>query len=264
MLRRIDTDKIKNFRYYIKESKMVAGFLVTLSDPSAIETYSFIHPELFIVDMEHSDISYADLTDMVVRSLDVPIVARIMGNDKNHIKKVLDTGVDGIIIPGIENYDGALSAVKYSHFPPIGIRGIGPGRASGYGKLMVEYIESKPLVIIQIETEGAFREIDKIAKIENLDGIFVGPVDLSSSLGMTFSWEDNEFVNAVKKILDFAHRYDLITGIYSPFDRKSLIEIEKLNVNFLMFGMDREALLMGYGESFDLLKNIRAGNYMPP
>jgi len=252
--------KMKNFRSYIEKSRMVAGLLLTLSDPSIVETVEYIDPELFIVELEHNNISYSDLTNMVVRSKEVPIIARVRGNDKIHIKKVLDTGVDGIIIPGIEDYEDAISAVRYSTFPPIGIRGIGPGRASGYGRNMVEYIENKPLVIIQIETRGALSDIDKISTIKNLDGIFIGPVDLSNSLGIAFSWEEIQFVNAVKKILNYAHKSNLITGIYSPFDTKSLREIEKLDVNFLMYGMDREALLKGYGESIDLLKNIRFGN----
>lgn len=250
--------KIINLKNYLKNSKMAAGFLITISDPSVIETFSFINPDFFIVDMEHSDISIDNLTDMIVRSENIPIIARIKGNDKNEIKKILDTGVDGIIIPGIESYEDALLAIKYSIFPPDGIRGIGPGRASGYGRNMHEYMKNNPTVIIQIETKGAYRDLQKILGLKKLDGIFVGPVDLSNSLGIPFTWDNHDFVETIEKILKAAQDSELITGIYSPFEKNALVEIDKLNVNFLMYGMDREAMLRGYEGYFDLLKSVKA------
>jgi 2-keto-3-deoxy-L-rhamnonate aldolase RhmA len=254
--------KMLELRDYLKKTKMAAGFLITISDPSVIETFSFINPDFFIVDMEHSDISIGTLTEMVVRSDNIPVIARIKGNDKNEIKKILDTGVDGIIIPGIESYEDAMLAVKYSIFPPDGIRGIGPGRVSGYGRNMREYLKKKPIVIIQIETKGAYRDLHKITQLENLDGIFVGPVDLSNSLGMPFTWGDEVFLETIEKILRDAKDSGLITGIYSPFDKNALFEIDKLNVNFLMYGMDREAMLIGYEGYFDLLKSIKVKQWV--
>ena len=243
------------FRKKISSSRNLAGPLLTIADPGVAETLLYTEPDMIIVDMEHSGITVETLNVICMASGNVPVMARIRGLEKNEIKRVLDTGVYGIIIPGINNAEDAHLSVQFSRFAPEGIRGAGPGRASGYGNGIMEYTNGKPLVFVQIETSGAYGQVEKIAQTKGLDGLFIGPFDLSIALGIEFSWENREFLDAVKKIRETAERNNLMTGIYSPLADQPLRNTAREGFNFLMLGMDREAMVTGYRDAIKRLKN---------
>ncbi len=243
MIVRHDFQKI---RKWMLASTNIPAPLITIRDPTVAETLLNANPDLFIVDLEHSVIDTADLQNMVMAAGNVPVLARIRGLEKNEIKRVLDTGSAGIIVPGIESADDAIHAVQWARFPPEGSRGVGPGRASGYGYSFAQYSRERPLVFVQIETPQALRHVAEISEVRGLDGLFIGPVDLSTSLGIEFSWNNTDFVSAVDTITAAARNHSLVTAIYSPLNETSLAEVRKRNFNFIMLGMDREAILQTY------------------
>ncbi len=250
----IDID-FEGLRKKLASSRNLAGPLLTISDPSVVETFLFTEPDLIIVDMEHSAITAEQLPEICMASGKTPVLARIKGLEKNDIKRVLDTGVYGIIVPGIESPDDASNAVTYSRFAPEGRRGAGPGRASGYGNSIIDYTRGKPLVFVQIETSDAYYNVEKIAETEGLDGLFIGPFDLSIALGIEFSWDNAKFLEAVKKIRKTAEALNLLTGIYSPLAEVPLERTAEERFNFLMLGMDREAIVSGYKYAIKRLRD---------
>ncbi|MGC8515944.1 MAG: HpcH/HpaI aldolase family protein [Thermoplasmata archaeon] len=246
------------FREFLKSSRTLLAPLISISDPSITEMISYLSPDFVIVDMEHSVIDVPALQQILIASKPMHVVARIRGLEKNEIKKVLDTGVSGIIIPGIENSDEVREAVAFSKTPPTGIRGVGPGRASRYGYGFREYVKesNESLVIVQIETKSAFESIEDIVSIPGIDGCFIGPVDLSTSLQIEFSWQNREFVSVVDRILEFTVKRNLITGIYFPLSNRNPSPILERKFNFLMFGTDREAIQLKYLESMESIRNM--------
>ncbi len=243
------------FRKKLSNSRNLAGPLLTIADPGVAETLLYTEPDMIIVDMEHSGITVENLNVICMATGELPVVARIRGLEKNEIKRVLDTGVSGIIIPGINSAEDAFQAVQFSRFAPEGIRGAGPGRASGYGNGIMEYTKGKPIVFVQIETSGAYDQVEKIAQTKGLDGLFIGPFDLSIALGIEFSWENHEFLAAVRKIRKAAEQNHLLTGIYSPLTEQPLRNTAGEGFNFLMLGMDREAMVSGYRDAIKRLKS---------
>lgn len=241
-------------RQKLIESSNLAGPLLTIPDPSLVETLLYTNPDMIIVDMEHSAISVENLYSICMASGNTPVLARVRGLEKNEIKRVLEAGVHGIIIPGIENVDDARASVQYSRFPPEGKRGVGPGRASGYTREMGRYLSGRPLVFVQIETAGAFEEVQNIGEVRGIDGLFIGPFDLSIALGIEFSWENQNFVKTVNKIKKTAKSNNLLTGIYSPMSGETLKRVAREGFNFLMLGMDREAIFTGYKDALTLLR----------
>ncbi len=235
-------------------SMNLAGPLLTIPDPTVAETLLFTDPDMIIVDMEHSAITVEHLPSICMAAGKTPVLARIRGLEKNEIKRVLDAGVHGIIIPGIESAEDAEASVLFSRFAPEGKRGAGPGRASGYAQNMGGYLSGKPLVFVQIETLSALEHVDEIADTKGLDGLFIGPFDLSIALGIEFSWENRAFVEAVEKVRKAAKTQEMITGIYSPLDEKLLKRVTREKFNFLMLGMDREAIVSGYRDAIDRLR----------
>lgn len=244
----------EGFRKKLHGSLNLAGPLLTIPDPSVVETLLFTEPDMIIVDMEHSAITVEHLPSICMAAGKTPVLARIRGLEKNEIKRVLDAGVHGIIIPGIESVEDAKASVQFSRFAPEGRRGAGPGRASGYAQDMEKYLSGKPLIFVQIETSGALEHVDKISETKGLDGLFIGPFDLSIALGIEFSWENRFFVEAVEKVRKAAKAKDMITGIYSPLDNKLLKRVAREKFNFLMMGMDREAIVSGYRDAISHLR----------
>lgn len=248
----------EGFRKKMHGSINLAGPLLTISDPSVAETLLFTEPDMIIVDMEHSAITVEHLPSICMAAGKTPVIARIRGLEKNEVKRVLDAGVHGIIIPGIESVEDARASVRFSRFAPEGKRGAGPGRASGYAREMNRYLSGKPLVFVQIETASALEHVNDIAETKGLDGLFIGPFDLSIALGIEFSWENRDFVEAVEKVKNAARTQKLLTGIYSPLDEMLLKRVAREKFNFLMLGMDREAIVSGYRDAISRLKTESA------
>ena len=246
------------FRDFLKHSKILLAPLISIADPSVSEMIGYLSPDFIIVDMEHSVIDLQVLQNILMAVKPIDVVARIRGLEKNEIKKVLDTGVSGIIVPGIETVQDVKDVVSYSRVPPSGIRGVGPGRASRYGYSFSEYLKdpNRSVVIIQIETQNAFESIEEILSVPGLDGCFIGPVDLTTALQIDFSWNNDVFVEAVDRILRVARSHNLITGIYSPLANKDPSQIIERRINFIMFGTDREAIQLKYTESINSVRGL--------
>ncbi len=242
---------ISEFREKVKNSKDLLGPLVSIYDPSVAENLLPLSPDLLVVDMEHSVIDVKSLQSILMAAGNTPVLARVRGLEKNEVKKVLDTGVAGIIVPGIRTVEEAEQAVQFSRLPPQGIRGAGPGRASGYGYQFQDYARTanEALLIIQIETRAAFGDLENILSVEGLDGYFIGPMDLSISLGMEYSWQNKAFSDAIDRIVKEGRKRGLIGGIYTPLSGQDYDRVRERRFNFIMFGSDRQAMTMAYDAS---------------
>ncbi len=246
-----------DFLKKLKESRFLLAPLISITDPSISEMIASIGPDFLIADMEHSAIGINDLQNIQMAAKPLEVVARIRGLEKNEIKKVLDTGVAGIIIPGIETVEETAEAVGYSKVPPLGVRGVGPGRASGYGYAFSNYVKeaNKQVVIIQIETKKALDNLSEILSVPGIDGCFIGPVDLTTALGTDFSWTNQLFLSAVDKILTESRARGLVTGIYFPLANGNPEPIIARGFNFIMYGTDREAIQLEYRNSLDSFRS---------
>ena len=256
----------QSFREFLSSSRNLIAPVVSITDASVAEMITYLSPDFLIADMEHSVIDVGALQNIVVASKPIDVVARIRGLEKNEIKKVLDTGVSGIIIPGINTAQETREAISYSRFPPAGIRGAGPVRASGYGYSMKNYLgdPKKAVIIIQIETKMAYESLEEILSVPGLDGCFIGPIDLSTALQIEFSWSNPEFVSAVDRIMEGAGRRDLTVGIYSPQEVKDTQPILDRGFNYLMFGTDREAIQLEYARSINRVRNLAQNIHQVP
>ena len=145
--------------------------------------------DFLIIDGEHGPVDFGPMEHLVqvANLMGVPIVVRIPWNEPVVIKRVLDLGSNGILVPlctTVEEVKGAIEATRY---PPQGIRGFGPRRPTRYGRLFGEYIESaneSVLVFIQIEHIDAVRNVEGILAVPGVDGLLIGFNDLSASIGL--------------------------------------------------------------------------------
>lgn len=190
----------------LKEKKLVSGTVIACGHPMITEMIAQCGFDVLWLDMEHSAISTETLqTNLIAaRSGGTPVWVRIPWNDPVLAKPVLDMGADGIIFPFIRTLEDARLAVAACTYPPEGIRGWGPLRAADYGGIpQRQYMaESRKrcLRILQIEHVDAVRDLRRIASLEGVDALLVGPNDLSGSIGKLGQMWDDEVVALYREI----------------------------------------------------------------
>ena len=132
------------------------------------------------------------------------------------IKRILDTGAHGVLVPWINTKEDAEYAVQACKYPPEGLRGFGPRRAALVDRNYVATANEEVLVIAQIETREAVDNLDDILSVEGIDAVYIGPMDLSRSYGLTFpDIKDPDFLAAHDKVLTTAKKWKKPAGIYA-------------------------------------------------
>ncbi|MDR2391421.1 MAG: 2,4-dihydroxyhept-2-ene-1,7-dioic acid aldolase [Planctomycetota bacterium] len=164
-----------------------------------------------VIDLEHGPGDIMILASQIQAMKNCPAVpfARAPWNDMVAIKRILDAGVYGLIVPYVNTREEAVRAVAAAQYPPAGVRGIaGSPRAAHYANQSIEYLKRANdaiFIFTQVETVEAIRNLDAILTVERLDGIFIGPMDLSTSMGRFASPGDPDVKDAIlgieKKVL---------------------------------------------------------------
>lgn len=194
--------------------------------------------------MEHSSIELNNLLSLII-SIEannmVPLV-RVEKNNANLIKRVMDAGAYGVVVPNVCNRYDAEAAVNSVKYPPLGTRGVGLYRAQKFGRNFEEYkkwLSEESVVIIQIEHINAVNNIDEIFSTPGIDAFIIGPYDLSGSLGKPGDFDDPEVIDALQKVMHAASRHNISAGFHSvssnPDEARKRRE---QGYNFLAFSID--------------------------
>ena len=199
----------------LKRGQPAIGCWLSMGNSFTAEIVAHAGYDAVVLDHEHGPGELhgaVNLLQAVGEDGPTPLM-RVPWNDTVYIKRALDMGVMGIIVPYVQNAEEARAAVAACHYPPRGNRGVAPhaGRCSRWGMRLGEYLDGldeKILVILQIETEEAVNNIEEIAAVEGVDMLFMGPSDLSASIGKMLQLEDPE----VKKLLAKTERKMRATG----------------------------------------------------
>ncbi len=204
----------------------IAGNWSSFTDPAIGELSAQLGFDFVVVDAEHTSASLEQVAH-VVRGIDsaegeTAVVVRVPDDDPTYLKRVLDLGVDGVMVPMVETTEQAEAIVEATRYPPEGIRGVGAGRATRFGlDLSPDDLAAAepPVVIPQIESERAVEEAPELAAVDGIDALFVGPIDLSKALGVFGEWEGDTFREAVSAVIDAAHDADIAAGTLATDDK---------------------------------------------
>lgn len=203
------------------------------------------------IDMEHNALSLESVQGHIMAtkaSRTVPLV-RVPVNDPILIKTVLDIGAAGIIVPMVKNAQEAALAVQACRYPPQGIRGIGPRRASNYGRsLGTDFFKNaneEILTMVQIEHRDAVKNLDEILAVPSLSGIAIGRADLSASMGYTGQWDHPEVVQVVEGVIRKARRTNVLVGMGGGDDPEVAGEWVRKGVQWVQLGGDFSLMLRG-------------------
>ncbi len=189
-----------------------------LSDPTVAEIIGPLGLDWALVDAEHSALDLQTLQTLMIALHDSPTVplVRVPWNDFVFIKRVLDLGAEGVLVPHVSSAEESQEAVRACKYPPKGNRGAGPRRPSGYGVREQEYLaeaNERTIVLVMIETAAGVRNIDGILAVPGLDGIIVGPVDLAASMGLLPDFEHAEVRAAIETVVTRARAAGVPFGI---------------------------------------------------
>lgn len=171
------------------------------------------------IDLEHTTISIAQ-AGKIIRIADLagcPVLVRLSAHDPAQIKRVLDAGATGIIAPMVNTPAEAAAVVSAATYPPRGTRGVGLARAQNYGVGFREYLErmNRDLVcIMQVEHIDGVNNLEEILAVEGVDGFFIGPYDLSASLGHPGEFDHPDVVAAMERVAEVVERPEVLAGVH--------------------------------------------------
>lgn len=203
----------------IKVKSVQVGSWITLAHPAIAEIMAKAGFDWLAVDLEHSVITISEAEQLirVIELCGVKPFVRLTANDPSLIKRVMDAGAYGIIVPMVNSVEDAKAAIDAVQYPPIGTRGVGLARAQGYGASFHEYkawLPKHAQVIVQIEHINALEHLDAIFSLSGISGYIIGPYDLSGSMGKPGQFDDAQFLDALKLIRHTANKHELMGGIH--------------------------------------------------
>jgi 2-keto-3-deoxy-L-rhamnonate aldolase RhmA len=194
----------EDFRARLRRGDRLLGTIVTLPCPSVTEILAGIGFDWLFIDGEHGPLETPDILGVLQAAANrVACLVRVPQGNEVAIKKVLDLGADGVIVPQVNTAQQASDAVRFSRYAPRGVRGVGLARAHGYGLAFESYMESandSVSVVVQAEHVLAAENIESIVAVEGIDAVLLGPYDLSASLGQTGKLDHPAVVSAIDHI----------------------------------------------------------------
>lgn len=250
----LQTNRVKDM---LKAGQTTIGAWVQFGSADSAEIMSRMGLDWLVFDTEHGPWSLETIQEQIRATADTPIVpiVRVAWNDMVLIKRALDIGAYGVVIPWVNNREQAEAAVRACKYPPEGLRGCGPRRAAMFGLETKEYLEKANdliLVIVQIETMEAVENLEEIMSVQGIDAIFVGPADLASSLGVIGQQRHPKNLETIARILDTATRANMPVGIFGMGPEYIKEHIDQ-GFKFVVLGADASFMMHGLR---DILKRI--------
>jgi len=229
-------------------TRLTIGSWIQIGHPVVAEIMASAGFDWLAIDLEHSTITLREAEDLI-RIIDlkgVPPLVRLSSNNAEQIKRIMDAGAHGVIVPMVRSPEEAVKAVQAVKYPPDGERSIGLARAQGYGPDFERYFQWQKegsLVIVQIEHIDAVQNLEAILKVPGVDAYIVGPYDLSGSLGIPGEFDAPQFTQAINEIREVSKRLDIPGGVHivEP-DPKALRECIAKGNQFIAYGVDTRML----------------------
>jgi 2-keto-3-deoxy-L-rhamnonate aldolase RhmA len=217
--------------------------------------------DLFFVDTEHTAADYHDIRALCrsARDFGITPMVRVTQNEAPLITRALDCGAMGIVVPRIHSPEEARSAVSYMKYPPAGRRGFGMHSIMtdfewrNPVEMMAE-VDRQTLVALQVESCDGLDSVEATAAVPGVDVLFIGPYDLTISMGIAEQFEGPEFWGAVERVVSACVANGIAAGIQTG-DMKLLLEARRRGVRFLLYGSDYSVMFQAYRRSLEQMKS---------
>jgi 4-hydroxy-2-oxoheptanedioate aldolase len=237
------------FKHAIAAGTPQIGLWSSLASHYTVEIVAGAGFDWLLLDSEHSPNDLESLLTQLQAAAPYPVtsVVRVPWNDPVNIKRVLDAGVQSLLIPFVQNADEAKAAVEATRYPPLGIRGVaGTTRATRFGRVKnyAKRAHEEICVLVQAETQTAVDQIEAICAVDGVDGVFIGPADLHASLGYTGETANAAVMPKIEEAMRRIRKAGKAAGYLSPVeaDAKRMLAA---GATFVAVGSDLGLLARG-------------------
>jgi 2-keto-3-deoxy-L-rhamnonate aldolase RhmA len=241
------TAAISALRKKLAADETTYGLWVTLESPSITEMAVALGVDWIVIDAEHGHLDWKEIVEHLratVRSNTVALV-RVAELNGGLIKRVLDVGADGVVIPWVESADQLTQAIEWATYPPEGRRGIGAERATGWGQCLLEHTAAANqhvLVVPIIETIRTREQVERMAQVPGSEIFFFGPADYSSTAGFRGQWEGPGVAEQILQMKDSLRRAKKHCGLIAT-SPENLRERREQGFRMIGLGMDAGLLI---------------------
>lgn len=255
--------RTNSFKDKIKENKRPLGTFVDTASSYVVECIGRTGFDYVVIDNEHSPIE-AETSAELIRAAELSGLtpfARVREISRPAVLKLLDVGAQGLIVPSVKTVDEVKEIVSYCKYSPLGNRGFCPSRKDGWGfdgnlsvSETMDFFNDNVLLMPQCETVEALETIEEIAAVEGVDGIFVGPFDLSISMGIPGEFDNPVFKAALARILKAAHDAGKFCVIFAATPEKA-IEGYSEGFDSVTYSLDASMIVSCFREKVDFIKD---------
>jgi 2-dehydro-3-deoxyglucarate aldolase len=209
---------LTDFKQRLERGERFIGTFISLPSPESAEIFAEVGYDWLIIDTEHGPFDVL-LAQRMLQGVGgrCPCVVRVPSTEEVWIKKALDIGSAGVLVPLVNTAATAARVARACRYAPAGVRGMGGARAQRYGVGFQDYVERADrdiLAIVQAEHIEAVENIEAIVRVPGIDAVFVGPYDLSASMGKPGQIRDPEVTSAIRRVRDAVLGAGLKAGIY--------------------------------------------------
>jgi 2-keto-3-deoxy-L-rhamnonate aldolase RhmA len=240
---------------WLHSDGMKLGTIVTIDHPAIVEIARLAGFDWLWIDGEHGrfdEVSAA--TACAVNAGGPPLFVRLPDRSGTTIKRFLDTGCDGIILPQVSSRDEVEEIARAALYPPRGERSVGIARAQGYGKRFAECLHTQDYaIVVQIESAAGVSNAEAIIGHSAVDAVVIGPYDLSGSLGIPGEIEASQVVEGIAKVMALSKKVGKPCGIFAATTEKAKVNAKE-GFDLIAVGMDCTVLLGGYSQIHEALR----------
>ncbi len=244
-------------RQRFQERQTAYGLWITTESPTITEVAVTLGLDWVCIDMEHGHQDFHEVMNhlRVVRGSETAALVRVPGIEMSSIKRALDMGAHGVIVPYVLSHEDVETAIRYGKYPPNGVRGVAGDRCVKWGLGFQDYLscgDEETLVIPLIETRLAVEDIDAILAVPNVEAIFFGPADMSASYGYLGQWEGPGVANRILDVRAKAEAKGISTGVMA---RSIADSLQRRDEGFSMVGLgaDMSLLIRAIRENLEAL-----------
>lgn len=214
---------MQGLKMKLSNGEPVIGTMVTVIEESDIVNILKVCGfDYFIIDNEHGHIDYGKVANLfaLAKALGIPGIVRIPEVKREVVLKYMEMGAAGILLPNTESVEEAKALVRYSKYYPLGNRGVSLSRPhTGYEKVInaedyMQEANEETILMIQIESDCAVEIIDELLDVDGIDVAFIGPNDLTQSMGIIGQFNHPKFLSALEKVIEAARRKNKYSGIH--------------------------------------------------
>jgi len=254
---------MNDFRARVRRRDTLIGPLVTLGSPEVAEIFALVGFDWLWIDLEHTPLALERVQQLIQAVAGrAGCVIRVPWNDAVLIKRALDVGCDGIIVPQVRSAEEARQAVAAAKYPPAGVRSVGIARAQQYGMSLQQYVTAaneRVAVILQIEHVDAVPNIGDILAVSDVDAVIIGPYDLSASMGRPGQISHPDVAAMVVNLADACNQRGVAWGAFAP-DAEAAKSYIGRGATIVTVGTDTMHL---WRASRAALRELRAGSGDP-